>query len=66
MMMLKRGTVYSYAGISSRVRLLPADRKHSFSFIFDAKTCIISRITMAKIHASSDTDSEILILRSYS
>ena len=62
MMILERGTVYSYAGISSRVRLLPVDSKHSFLFIFDAKTCIISSITMAKIHASSDTDSEVLQL----
>ena len=56
-----RGTDPSYAGISSRMRLRPMDKKHLFSFICDAKIRIIERFTRQRyIHP------RILILRSYS
>ena len=56
-----RGTHSSYMGISSRVRLPPANQKLLFLFIYNYKIRIIERITWKRyIHP------RILILRSHS
>ena len=61
MMILERGMHSSYVGISSHVRLPPANQKLLFLFICDAKIRIIECITWQRyIHP------RILILRSHS